>query len=156
MKKITCHDALGKQYEFNESDYIDRKSVYGVFMDKESVLMVQDAASLNWEFPGGGVEAGERPGQALTREFREKTGLTMGKKLSTISCYTEYYLDLVSSNPWRSNRCFYTVTVKGGNLLPNGNSNDTVAARYIPTSELKNMNLRETVTKVLYAVGALR
>jgi len=58
--------------------------VLGVLMnDDGEVLLLKrapDAASkehIGWEFCGGGIEHNEAPEDALTREYKEETGLTV-------------------------------------------------------------------------------
>ncbi|MBI4890091.1 MAG: (deoxy)nucleoside triphosphate pyrophosphohydrolase [Acidobacteria bacterium] len=53
--------------------------VAGVLQRDGKVLigqrMAQDRHGLKWEFPGGKVEAGETPKQALKRELQEELGV---------------------------------------------------------------------------------
>ncbi|MFP4170333.1 MAG: NUDIX domain-containing protein [Methanomassiliicoccales archaeon] len=51
------------------------RTVYGVGIEGERFLMVFNPARGGWEMPGGHVEEGETPKEAVIREFREEAGL---------------------------------------------------------------------------------
>lgn len=53
--------------------YAVRKSAATSVMNSGSILMVQHPER-GWEFPGGHIEEGETPEQALNREMEEEVG----------------------------------------------------------------------------------
>lgn len=81
----------------NENKIFATQRGYGEFKD-------------GWEFPGGKIEAGETPGQALIREIREEldTEIEVGDLLDTVEYdYPQFHLTM---------HCFLC-TVVSGNLV---------------------------------------
>ena len=56
---------------------VRRPGAYGVVRREGGVLLVWDQADEQWYFPGGGIEAGESPEDALAREVTEETGFRL-------------------------------------------------------------------------------
>ncbi len=71
--------------------YRDRPGAYAVILSGRSLLVTEEQSDVNeFQLPGGGIDPGESPLQALHREVREETGWVIApvRKLTSYQLFT--------------------------------------------------------------------
>ena len=94
-----------------------------------------------WEFPGGKVEPGETPEEALVREIKEElaSDILVEKYLTTVEHdYPEFHLSMAC----------YWCSVKSGKLT----LLEHEAARWLPFDDLRQVNWLPADVKVVEAI----
>lgn len=122
--------------------------IYGVLREGGRVLLTRsrykDTTFVN--FPGGAVEIGEAPAEALRREFREETGLEIDARRVL---YASEAAHLSTAAPIQIVSLYWLVERRGGTLREGGNGDDVLdlfwadAAR-VPTGEMFPADLEFT------------
>lgn len=104
-------------------DHKPRPGAYGVVFDAEGrLLVVEEFARLY--LPGGGLDPGETPEQALHREFEEETGYTVVIE-RVIGEAREYVADETPgvTNAFNKHCYLYAVRLTGGSGVPTIDTN---------------------------------
>jgi 8-oxo-dGTP diphosphatase len=98
---------------------IRRVGAYGFCQDDDArVLLARGSATSEfpgtWTLPGGGVEQGEHPDDAVVREFEEETGLSV--RVTALRQVTADVVRLPSGPLEHTDRIIYDVVCTGGSL----------------------------------------
>ncbi|MEV6330707.1 NUDIX domain-containing protein [Streptomyces sp. NPDC051909] len=127
-------------------DVRTRISAYGIVIDRDRLLLARLGAASPvfapglWHLPGGGIDPGEQPVEALVRELREETGLTAGADGIRLLDARTYAAERGGVR-WHLTALFYAVTLTGddaaGPLVPETDGSSEAAA-WIPLAELND------------------
>jgi 8-oxo-dGTP pyrophosphatase MutT (NUDIX family) len=128
-----------------------RVAVYGICEDgRGQVLLVRAARYLTvagrWFLPGGGIDHGEHPVEALVREFAEETGLDVevgGLRGVLSDLYT-----LPSGTELHTVRIVYRIASYSGVLRDEADGSSD-AARWHPLDRMAELPLAPYVTRAL-------
>jgi 8-oxo-dGTP pyrophosphatase MutT (NUDIX family) len=117
------------------SDLLIMPSVTGVvFDDAGRLLMVEHADRSIWVLPGGAIDPGETPADALVREMWEETGLHV-RPTAVRGVYSgpEFRVRYANGDECIYVMCVFECEVLGGSARPDGV--ETLDVRYVTQAE---------------------
>lgn len=109
--------------------------IYGVLRREDQILLTRSRfiAREFVNFPGGGVEIGEAPIEALKREYQEETGLTI-KTVRVL--YASEAAHLSTQQPIQIVSLYWEVEAVAGELQQGGNGDDVIGLFWVPLSRI--------------------
>lgn len=119
-----------------------RTSIKALILDDQKrFLLVKEDNGL-WEFPGGGLDYGEKPHDCLIRELKEEVGL----EATYINNRPSYFVTALNINGrWKAN-VFYETHVKDLNFTP---SEECTELRFFTKEEAIKENLYPIVKEFI-------
>jgi ADP-ribose pyrophosphatase YjhB (NUDIX family) len=124
-------------------DRYQRIGAYGLARDGDTVLLSRLSRSVHrgrWTLPGGGLDFGERPADAVVREVYEETGLHVGVgPLLDADAEHWHYRHLDVDREAHLVRFLYEVTVLGGTLGVVEEHGSTDEAGWWPVHDLPEL-----------------
>lgn len=122
--------------------------VAAVIFKREEVLLVrrgQEPAKGVWSLPGGLVEVGESLVEAVKREIKEETGLTVGI-LGVTAVLERIYRDSDDRIPYHYILIDFICEYEAGDLRPASDIDD---ARFVAAADLNSLDLPEFTARVI-------
>ena len=136
------------------NDLLLLPSVAAIVFDAERrMLLVEQAEDGRWVAPGGAIDPGETPADAVVREMHEETGLLV-EPVDLIGVYSGEDCLVTYAN---GHQVIYVMSlfecrVTGGEARADGH--ETAAVRYFAAGELAGLRLTPWAAKVLPALFA--
>jgi 8-oxo-dGTP diphosphatase len=126
-------------------------SACGLARDGDAVLLVQIGRSAygdagKWMLPGGGIEHGEDPREAVVRAFSEQIGLTV--TVDNLLDVGSDYRHLAGGIDFHGIFIVYSVTVRAGDLRPEPDG-AVLSPTWVKPSEVDGLPVLDSIRPVL-------
>ena len=137
-KTVIASDFDGNPHKVEISKLVWRPSAYGIIIKDNKILLLKQTNG--YDLPGGGMNMGETPEEAVIREVKEETGLAV-KNPKLLAVGNSFYLAYGTTDKFRQAiMLYYTCEYVGGELSTAGfdeaEQEYGVAPQWLPTEEL--------------------
>ena len=141
MSKVVVHDINGKNFNVDSKSLVFNPAVYGIIIKRNKILLLP--VSDKYALPGGSIEIGEDHIEALKREIKEETGLTI-KPVKILNIYTSLYKSFKTGTNYHCIQLFYickTTTATQAKVHFTADEKKYLKpAHWVEISKLKSLN----------------
>lgn len=121
-----------------------RISVKAIIKDAEARILLLRKKDGSWELPGGGLEHGEDPKEALSREITEETGMTVEWMSETPVAF--WSINKEVGSPILKWFAFVVYEAKvSGEFIPSLDSEESQEAKYFGIDEARQLQLHDNI-----------
>ena len=122
MKTVICKDMDGNDHKVSADKLEWRPSAYAIII-KDGALLLSPQTN-GYDLPGGGIDLGESPEQAVIREVKEETGLEVTNP-RLVACESNFFKRTYKTTHYiQSILLYYVCDFKGGELSDEGFTED--------------------------------
>lgn len=114
--------------------------VRGVVFKEKKILLVKEKEDGGWTIPGGWADPDETPGEAVTREVFEESGLRV-KPMKLMAVYDRTLHGHEPPHPFRIYKLFFLCEILGGEPKP---SPETLDVAFFGQGEIPTLSLGRT------------
>jgi len=127
--------------ELHQIDCLYRVSAKALVLnDKSEILLCQEHTGV-WDLPGGGIDHGETPHQALKREVMEEMGVEVLEIAKRPTLFLSVHTDL---GYWGSN-VLYQTKLANLDITP---SNECQKVAFYSLEQIANLNTTQNVQEM--------
>lgn len=130
----------------NQLNKLFHVGVYGILIKGKKILLIKKSRGAYkgmFDLPGGGIEFGEKIEEALKRELKEETGIT----LNGYSFFgnNEYFCDYINeaNEPRKLHHIglYYIVSASFDKIKTDSDGQDSLGAEFVDISELDKIEI---------------